>query len=83
MLGILALTAAAALPAPSKTDVQIKDEVCQKPGPHMVKEQEGVRAQKLNELPNADQYLTVFRSEGRCSKPVIVRYDIGSAPKTR
>jgi len=36
-----------------------------------------VRAQKLNELPNANEYIAVWRG---CDKPVIARYDIGSAP---
>jgi hypothetical protein len=41
-----------------------------------------VRAQKLNELPNANDYLTVLRiDEKGCQKPAIVAYDIGSAPK--
>ena len=41
-----------------------------------------VRAQKLNELPNADEYLTVIRRDEKgCQKPAIVAYDIGSAPK--
>jgi len=41
-----------------------------------------VRAQKLNELPNADEYLTVMRiDEKGCQKPAIVAYDIGSAPR--
>ena len=41
-----------------------------------------VRAQKLNELPNANEYKTVYRlDENGCEKPLIVNYDIGSAPK--
>jgi len=36
-----------------------------------------VRAQKLDALPNANEYIAVWRG---CDKPVIVRYDIGSAP---
>jgi len=41
-----------------------------------------VRPQKLNELPNADEYRTVIRiDEKGCRKPAIVAYDIGSAPK--
>jgi hypothetical protein len=36
-----------------------------------------VRAQKLNALPNANEYIAVWRG---CDKPAIVRYDIGSAP---
>ena len=41
-----------------------------------------VRAQKLNELPNANEYKTVLRvDEYGCEKPLIVAYDIGSAPR--
>jgi len=41
-----------------------------------------VRAQKLNELPNADALRTVLRTdEHGCNKPAIIAYDIGSAPK--
>jgi len=41
-----------------------------------------VRAQKLNDLPNADALLTVLRSdEHGCNKPAIIAYDIGNAPK--
>ena len=40
-----------------------------------------VRALRLNELPNADEYKTVYRlDEYGCEKPLIARYDIGSAP---
>lgn len=46
------------------------------------KQKAPVRAQKLNELPNADEYLTIFRiDEDGCQKPAIVNYDIGSAPR--
>lgn len=41
-----------------------------------------IGAQKLNQLPNADEYLAVMRiDEKGCRKPVIVNYDIGSAPR--
>jgi len=44
--------------------------------------QKPVRAQKLNELPNANEYKTVLRvDEYGCEKPLIVNYDIGSAPR--
>jgi hypothetical protein len=33
--------------------------------------------QKLNELPAADMYRAVLRSDGRCQVPVIVRYNVG------
>jgi len=46
------------------------------------KPKEPIRAQKLNELPNADAFLTVLRTdEHGCNKPAIIAYDIGSAPK--
>ena len=34
------------------------------------------RAQKLNELPDADLYRAVYRRIGRCEVPVIVRYGV-------
>ena len=41
-----------------------------------------VHVQKLNELPNANEYKLVVRvDEYGCQKPLIVAYDIGSAPK--
>jgi hypothetical protein len=55
--------------------------VCQKSKVHAVDARGPVRAQKLNELPNANMFLTVWRfDEHGCEKPAIVRYDIGSAP---
>ena len=33
--------------------------------------------QKLNELPAADAYRAVLRSDGRCQVPVIVKYNVG------
>jgi len=58
--------------------------VCKPTAPQLVegKSKKPVGAQKLNELPNADEYLTVMRfDEKGCQKPAIVAYDIGSAPK--
>ena len=34
-------------------------------------------AQKLNELPAADLYKTVYRRIGGCEVPIIVRYGVG------
>jgi hypothetical protein len=31
---------------------------------------------RLDQLPSANEYLTVLRSEDGCQKPVIVRYDV-------
>jgi hypothetical protein len=33
--------------------------------------------QKLNELPAADLYKTVYRRIGGCEVPIIVRYGVG------
>jgi len=58
--------------------------ICKTTGPELVgsKPDAPVSAQKLNELPNADEYLTVMRiDQNGCQKPAIVAYDIGSAPR--
>ena len=34
------------------------------------------KAQKLNELPDADVYLTVYRRIGGCEAPIIVKYGV-------
>lgn len=36
-----------------------------------------VAPQKLTELPSADAYRAVLRSDGRCQVPVIVKYNVG------
>ena len=38
--------------------------------------QDGFR--RLDRLPPAAEYLTVFRTVDRCPAPVVVRYDIGA-----
>jgi hypothetical protein len=35
---------------------------------------------RLDQLPPANEYLTVLRSEDGCQKPVIVRYDVDRKP---
>ena len=35
------------------------------------------KAQKLNELPDADVYTAVYRKIGRCEAPIIVKYGVG------
>lgn len=39
--------------------------------------------QRLDQLPPASEYLTVYRRVGDCPAPVIVRYDIGQRPAPR
>ncbi len=34
------------------------------------------RAQKLNELPDADVYRAVYRTIGRCEAPIIVKFGV-------
>lgn len=36
-----------------------------------------IAPQKLTELPSADAYRAVLRSDGRCQVPVIVKYNVG------
>jgi len=38
---------------------------------------------KLNELPSADTYATVYRRIGGCEVPVIVRYGVQEQPRSR
>ena len=80
MLSVLIFAAASVSPAPATAEAPAP--VCQKSKVHTVDARGPVRAQKLNELPNADMVLTVWRfDEHGCEKPAIVRYDIGSVPK--
>jgi hypothetical protein len=34
------------------------------------------KVQKLNELPDADVYRTVYRKIGRCEAPIVVKYGV-------
>lgn len=34
------------------------------------------KAQRLNELPDADMYAAVYRRVGRCEVPIIVKYGV-------
>jgi len=34
------------------------------------------KAQKLNELPDADLYLAVYRRIGKCEAPIIAKYGV-------
>ena len=36
--------------------------------------------QRLDQLPPANEYLTVLRSEDGCQKPVIIRYNVDRRP---
>ena len=80
MLSIALFAAASALPAPPKVAAPAAP-ACQNAKVETAEVRAPVRAQKLNELPNANLILSVLRSEDGCQKPVIVGYDIGSAPK--
>ncbi len=84
MLTMLALAAAISAP-PADPDTQTHAApVCGPTAPEMVTNQDAPsRAQKLNALPNANLVLGVVRMENGCQQPVIVRYDIGGAPRGR
>lgn len=87
MLSMLIFAAAAAsqpriLVLPG--DVAKNLSVCKSEGAELVDgtSRKPVRAQTLNELPNANEYQAVIRrDENGCSKPAIVAYDIGGGPK--
>jgi hypothetical protein len=81
MLSMIMFAAAFTVPAPSPE--ALPSAICQKARAEMAGTPSAARAKKLNELPNANLVLGVLRHEGGCQKPVIVRYDIGSAPKAR
>jgi hypothetical protein len=85
MLSMLIFAAIAAQPVPTLPDrPPINPAICKERGVQLAEgtTHSPVRAQKLNELPNADAYLTVLRiDENGCQKPAIVAYDIGSAAK--
>ena len=81
MLILAAVTSQPVVTAPVRAPAN--PAVCKTTGAQFAdgKADKPVRAQKLNELPNADAYLTVLRiDEKGCEKPAIVAYDIGSAP---
>jgi hypothetical protein len=80
MLSIALFAAASALPQPPGVPPTVAP-ACQNARVETAKARPPVRVQKLNELPNANLMLGVLRSENGCQRPVIVRYDIGGAPK--
>ncbi|MBW8744069.1 MAG: hypothetical protein JF628_06950 [Sphingomonas sp.] len=85
MLSMLIFAAAtAAQPVVAQPNAEALKPVCRMKGIEVVAPdpKKPVRAQKLNELPNADAFHTVLRTdEHGCNKPAIIAYDIGSAPK--
>lgn len=40
-------------------------------------------ARKLGEEPAADGYVAVLYTEGRCSKPVVISWNVGLNPKRK
>jgi hypothetical protein len=71
-----AVTASRPLPA-TAPDTQM---ACRMKGAELAtaRPDASVSVRKLNELPNADNYLAVVRmDEHGCPNPIIVRYDIG------
>jgi len=91
MLSMLVLAAAAAS-APPRVIVLPPDiarqvaPICKPIGPQVVgsKPNAPISAKKLNELPNANEYLAVIRRDADgCDKPAIIAYDIGSAPSKK
>lgn len=67
MIFALALAAAPTPPAAKPSTI------CQDVRPSLVGERSAERAQRLGELPPAQGYLTVMRTENGCIKPVLIR----------
>ncbi len=82
MLNVI-LSAAAATLSFGQPATDPIEPVCRNWAPELVKARTPARVRKLNELPNADMILTVLRTENGCSKPAVVRYDIGNALQGR
>jgi hypothetical protein len=77
------LILAAALAVPSTVaanKVKLDKKECNV-GPRTAGARESVAPRKLGELPPAHLFLTVYREENGCPKPVIVRQNIGSQPR--
>lgn len=89
MLSMLIFAAAAAAPSPviianTSSASQPGVRCAAGDGVQAVGQKSGgaVGVQKLNELPNANEYRAVLRRDANgCDKPLIVNYDIGSAPR--
>lgn len=56
---------------------------CAVTGPQTVADKGRAGLKRLDQLPPANEQLTVLRTEGGCQKPVIVRTDIGGYPARR
>ncbi len=51
--------------------------ICQDTRPRQAQSPAPARIHPMTQEPNANEYLAVLRTERGCSKPVIVREDIG------
>jgi len=80
IVAILALPVMmAAAPAPERPAPTAVEPVCQNSGLHQVEQRkEPLRAHKLAAEPPAKEILTVLRTIDGCSKPVVVREDVGA-----
>jgi hypothetical protein len=80
VLAILALLAPVATgPASDKATLAAKP-VCQTMSRVPVQDKRPLRAHPLTAEPNAKQVLTVLRTVDGCTRPVVVREDIGARP---
>lgn len=73
---LLAMLPAAAVAGTHPERLSIKP-ACPSAGPSIVAGKSTEGFQRLDQLPPANEQLTVLRSIGGCQKPVIVRYGIG------
>ena len=83
LLFVMLLTAAAGTPAPIG-DMPIINPKASQPATcpatsryEVSRRGKTPKAQKLNELPDADFYLAVYRRIGKCEAPIIVKFGVG------
>ena len=76
---MLVLTLAlAAVPAPLELARALP--ICREARPTLVQQRSEQRSRRLGELPMAQAYLTVMRTENGCIRPVLVREERARRP---
>jgi hypothetical protein len=81
MLRALLLAAPLLIAAAPPPDTADPGKGCINHGPDLAaRDQTGGGLRRLDQLPPANEYLTVIRSIDGCQKPVIVRYNVDGRP---
>jgi len=76
---------APSLPSPPRLGVQVSERDCPTTQVHHADRSstQGLRANRLGELPPGNLELTVMQEVDGCQEPVIVRYGVGAAEEKR